>query len=43
MKMFNYTALDGRGKASKGVLEAADSAEALRRIREMACSIRSPC
>jgi len=37
MKTFNYTALDGRSKESKGTLEAADSAEALRRIKEMGC------
>ena len=35
MKTFNYSALDGRGRESKGVLEAADSSEALRRIKEM--------
>ena len=37
MKTFNYSALDGRGRESKGVLEAADSSEALRRIKEMGC------
>ena len=35
MKTFHYTALDSRGEESKGVLEAMDSAEALRRIKEM--------
>ncbi len=35
MQTFNYTALDDRGRESKGVLEAEDSAEALRRIKEM--------
>ena len=34
MKTFSYTALDARGKESRGSLEAADSAEALRRIKE---------
>jgi type IV pilus assembly protein PilC len=35
MRRFSYTALDARGKESKGSLEATDSAEALRRIKEM--------
>jgi type IV pilus assembly protein PilC len=35
MKTFSYTALDARGKESRGSLQAADSAEALRRIKEM--------
>ncbi len=35
MQAFNYTALDDRGRESKGVLEAEDTAEALRRIKEM--------
>jgi type IV pilus assembly protein PilC len=34
MKKFNYVAMDARGTESKGALEAADAAEALKRLKQ---------